>query len=394
MQQAWAGVDIGKGHHHVVVIDQEGQRLLSRRVANDESELLAVMGQVLDLADEVTWAVDISTGGAVLLLALLVTHGQRVLYISSTMVNRAAGGYRGEGKTDARDAAVIADQARMRRGLTPLRVDDELIVELRMLVARRQDLAGDRTRMINRLREQLLALCPALERALNLTKKGPLILLTYCQRPGELRQLGQGELADWLRTRKVRGAARLAEQAVQAAASQTTALPGEQMSALLVRQLAEAVISLNEQLATIDKLIEDRFRRHAHAKVIESMPGIGVLLGAEFLAATGSDLSLVPSADHLAGYAGLAPTPRDSGRVSGNLHRPRRYNRALNRVFYTSALISIQHNPESRRFYDRKRSEGKRHTQAVLALARRRVNVLWALIRDQRPYQLTPPVPV
>jgi hypothetical protein len=55
-------------------------------------------------------------------------------------------------------------------------------------------------------------------------------------------------------------------------------------------------------------------------------------------------------------------------------------------------MISIACCPESRRFYDRKRAEGKRHTQAVLALARRRVNVLWALLRDNRPYQ-APPLP-
>jgi transposase len=96
------------------------------------------------------------------------------------------------------------------------------------------------------------------------------------------------------------------------------------------------------------------------------------------------------SADHLAGYAGLAPAPRDSGRRSGNLHRPRRYNRQLQRVFYTSALLSIQRCPASRAFYERKRAEGKRHAQAVLALARRRVNVLWAMLRDNRAYQERP----
>jgi hypothetical protein len=84
------------------------------------------------------------------------------------------------------------------------------------------------------------------------------------------------------------------------------------------------------------------------------MPGIGVLLGAEFLAATGGDMSMFASADHLAGYAGLAPVPRDSGRISGNRHRPRRYNRDLNRVFYTSALISVRYSGESRTFHDRK----------------------------------------
>lgn len=56
--------------------------------------------------------------------------------------------------------------------------------------------------------------------------------------------------------------------------------------------------------------------------------------------------------------------------------------------------MSFQFDPNSRKFYDRKRAEGKRHTQAVLALARRRVNVLWALIRDRRSYQVAPPVTV
>ncbi|CAM5657215.1 Transposase OS=Streptomyces aurantiogriseus OX=66870 GN=GCM10010251_93720 PE=4 SV=1 [Streptomyces aurantiogriseus] len=59
-----------------------------------------------------------------------------------------------------------------------------------------------------------------------------------------------------------------------------------------------------------------------------------------------------------------------------------------------SALTSVRYDPNSRAFYDRKRAEGKRHTQAVIALARRRVNVLWALIRDGRFYEVAPPKPI
>ncbi|MBX6357110.1 MAG: IS110 family transposase [Micromonosporaceae bacterium] len=391
MERAWAGVDIGKEHHHVVVIDTDGARLLSRRVANDEPALLELIGRVTGLAEQVRWAVDVSTGGAALLLALLVAQGQQVFYLSGSQVNRAADGYRGEGKTDAKDAAVIADQARMRRDLPRLRVDDELIVELRMLVARRRDLADDRVRLVNRPHEQLLGISPALERALELTNHGPLVLLTHVQTPAAIRQLGPAGLEQWLRSRKVRGAAALTVAVVAAADSQRTSLPGEQLAAQLVADMAKAVMSLDEQIKQTDKLIEGRFRRHRHATALLSMPGIGVLLGAEFLAATGGDMAAFASADHLAGYAGLAPAPRDSGRISGNLHRPRRYHRGLQRVFYTSALVSIRCNDQSRTFYDRKRSEGKRHTQAVLALARRRVNVLWALLRDNRPYQPTSP---
>jgi transposase len=58
-------------------------------------------------------------------------------------------------------------------------------------------------------------------------------------------------------------------------------------------------------------------------------------------------------------------------------------NKTLKRVFYQSAFASLRSSaPESRAFYDRKRAEGKRDTQAVVALARRRVNVLWAMLRD------------
>lgn len=392
MERAWAGTDIGREHHHVAVVDIDGERLLSRRVANDEPELLEVIGEVMGLARQVTWAIDLHSSESALLLALLLDHDQRVVYVPGMTVNRAAAGYRGAGKTDAKDALIIADQARMRRDLTVLDADDELIVELRLLVARRRDLAADRTRAINRLHDQLLAICPALERALELTNRGPLVLLTGFQTPAVLRGLGAAGLEEWLRARKVRSAAALAAKVVAAVQSQLTTLPGEQMAARMVAQLAEGVITLTEQIKDIDKLVEDRFHRHPCAEVIISLPGIGVLLGAEFLAATGGDMDRFGSADKLASFAGVTPVPRDSGRVSGNLHRPQRYNRALQRVFYTSALISIQCCPDSRRFYDRKRIEGKRHTQAVLALARRRVNVLWALLRDGRTYQLTPPL--
>ncbi len=150
-------------------------------------------------------------------------------------------------------------------------------------------------------------------------------------------------------------------------------------------------MALDAQIKEIDQLIEERFLRHRCAEVIISMPGMGVRLGAEFLAATGGDMRSFGSADRLASLSGVAPVPRDSGRVSGNLHRPKQYHRGLQRVFYTLALISIRASPDSRQYYDRKRAEGKHHTQAVLALARRRVNVLWVLLRENRCYEPSPP---
>ena len=131
--------------------------------------------------------------------------------------------------------------------------------------------------------------------------------------------------------------------------------------------------------------------RHRLAKVICSMPGFGFRLGAELLVAIG-DLDQVGSADRLAAYAGLAPVPNDSGKRTGRLRTPVRYHRALRRVMYLAALTAIRCSPQDRAYYQRKRAEGKRHVQAVICLARRRTNVLWALLRDNRTWQPQPPI--
>lgn len=84
---------------------------------------------------------------------------------------------------------------------------------------------------------------------------------------------------------------------------------------------------------------------------------------------------------------GRPPFPRDSGKISGNLHRPKRYDRRLLRACFISAQVAARWNPESRAYYQRKRAEGKNHKQAVLCLARRRINVIWALLRDETEYR-------
>ena len=100
------------------------------------------------------------------------------------------------------------------------------------------------------------------------------------------------------------------------------------------------------------------------------------------------DVSAFGSADRLAAYAGLVPAAKDSGKRVGNHRRKGRGgNKVLKRVLYQSAFASMRGSPESRAFYERKRAEGKRHTQAVIALARRRVNVLWAMLRDRSMFE-------
>lgn len=86
----------------------------------------------------------------------------------------------------------------------------------------------------------------------------------------------------------------------------------------IVAALAREILTVNEELAKLDVLISEKVTEHQHTKVLLSMPGFRPVLAAEFLGATGGDLTVFQSADRFAGVVGLAPAPRDSGRISGN----------------------------------------------------------------------------
>jgi transposase len=141
-----------------------------------------------------------------------------------------------------------------------------------------------------------------------------------------------------------------------------------------------------ERVDALDRDLGRRFCARPEAPILSSFPGMGPILGAEFLVAVG-DICAFGSADRLAAYAGLVPAAHDSGKRVGNHRKGRGGNKVLKRVFYQSAFSSMRVVPESRVYYDRKRAEGKRHTQAVIALARRRVNVLWAMLRDETTFE-------
>jgi transposase len=274
----------------------------------------------------------------------------------------------------------------MRTDLQPVRGGDQISTDLRLLTARRTDLIFDRVRAINRLRATMLEYFPALEAAFDYSKKAPLILVAGYQTPDAIRRIGASRLAGWLKKRGARGADAVAAKAVEAARAQHTVLATQTMAARLVARLAEQIMAIDADIAQLDEEIEERFEQHPDAPILLSMPGFGVVLAATFLANTGGDLTAFENVDRLASVAGLAPAPRDSGRISGNHHRPRRYNRRLMRTCYLAALSSLKSSPASRAFYERKRTEGKSHKQALIALARRRINTLWAMLRDRTTY--------
>ncbi|WP_040785965.1 IS110 family transposase [Nocardia pneumoniae] len=390
----WVGIDVGKQSHHACAVDETGKTVFSQKLGNDQAAIEAVIARAVKAAPQVQWAIDLTSPMALLLITVLLATEQSVTYVPGRVVSTMTQGFRGEGKTDARDARVIAETARMRRDLNRVDMPNELVVGLTQITSYRADLMADWVAGVNRLRALLGSVFPALEAAFDYSSRTSLILVAGLCTPAEIRAAGiDGVTAHLISHGAWRpGIGKAAATAVAAAEGQSLTLSGEADTAMLVKRIAAKLLDLNREIKDTDKLISARFRQHPWAKIIESMPGMGPSLGAEFLVQTGGELTRFANSGRLASYAGLVPVPRDSGRVSGNLHRPKRYNRRLRRVFYMAALSSLKViDGPSRRFYHKKRNERLIHTQALLALARRLVDVLWALLRDGREFTLEAP---
>ena len=219
----------------------------------------------------------------------------------------------------AKDAYVIAETTRLRRDLSVIDHDTDLVRNLAVLTGHRADLIADRVRMIDRLRDLMTSVFPSLEGAFDYAScKGALELLTGCATPQRIRRIGETRLAGWLRQRKVRDSAGVAARAVTAAHAQTTVLAGQDLAATIIAELATNILGLDERLKSLDAQIAETFDQHPQAAIIQSMPGFGPFLGASLLVGTG-DLRAFPTAGHLAAAACLVPVPNDSSATNVDL---------------------------------------------------------------------------
>ena len=380
------GIDIAKEKHWVTVLDADGAVQIDHELRNTPVEIASLADRLAAFGGTVRIGIDVIGGIAGLAEAMLAQAGFTLVHVPGLAVNRARQAtVGGENKSDPRDARAIAEQVRTRSDLRPVEPATEIDLEIRLLAGRRRDLVEAQTQRLARLHDLLVGIFPGLEACLDLKTKGPLHLLTLYVTPAELRAAGRKRLVRHLQAAGgLPNPDALADRALAAAVEQAFAVPAERMTARLIRELAAEALASRARLLEVDRELEALLERHPDAALIRSLPGMGVVLTAELIAEAGN-LSRFRSADALASAAGIAPVLRQSGRTRF-LRRPNGGNKGLKRIFYQSAFCSLGHH-DSRAFYDRKRREGKRHHQAVIALARRRVNVLWAVVHSRTPFQ-------
>jgi transposase len=336
------GIDPHKASLTAVAIDPSGRRLGRRRLLVHAGTLKQLTAWAAGWPAR-RFAVEGAFGLGRPIAQQLAAAGEQVLDVPATLAARArllsTGGGR---KTDAADAASVAQVALHCPTLRTVTAEDQTTI-LRLLIERRDDLAGERTRILNRLH-------------------------------GLLRDLVAGGAPTDLTAAKAAALLRGLRSASATAACRRQ----------LARELLGDLRRVDARLA--DNKVQVRDALAATGSTLTQVHGLGVVVAAKILGHVG-DIGRFPSQDHFASYTATAPLDASSG----NQQRHRLNtggNRHLNAALHLIAVCQARDPGPGRRYYLRKLSEGKTPAEARRALKRRLANVIYRrILADQRRHQ-------
>ena len=387
----YCGIDVGKTTHYLVALSKENdQRLLSRPLAQDEKEIrsalkgLGSFGSVLVIVDQTG-----SFGRPVVSVARSL--GMDVAHLSPKAYHDAARLY-GEGTSDAKAAYVIADTARAHPNRIVAAADrDEATEELRLLLSWRKDLVDESTALYNRTHDLLHQICPPLEALFAKDALHTDLALSIFKRYGGplgLKGAGRARVSRWadgLKRQKNRGPKKVAEifTAIQKMSGPMTA---SVVFEERIRQMAGRLSTIKAEVAVLDKRIEGYTGLLPEIGILMSMPGIGRTYGS-IIATEIGNIGRFTSPNELAYYGGVTPKKDTSGTSVNKKSKAKGGNRTLKNAFVGSAEKAAIIDAKSRAYYEKKRAEGKPYRSAILALARRRVEIIYALLTTGSFYE-------
>lgn len=386
----YCGIDVGKTKHYAVALGADGERIEAGPLDQSERAIRDMLGRLSNLG-EVLVTVDQFGNIGRLVVAVAKNMGIDVAHITPKSFKEIAETY-SEGKSDAKDAFIIADVSlNTPRLIEPVGDRDEVLVEIRILSSRRDDVVRERTQCYNRLHDLLHQACPPLEAIFSKEKLHNDLEIRLLERyggPQGFKRAGRSRCAKWAGSMKYQAnrGPKLVGRVFDALDEMTVTLPGAAVIEEQIKKLAARVIELEAEEAAVNEAMEARSSLIPEVTLLRSIPGIGPVYGATIASEIG-DIRRFPSADHLAAYAGVAPVREESGTSVRRTKKRKGGNRRLKNAVIQSAQRARLSDPICGKYYERKRAEGKGHRQAIRALARRRVELIYAILRDGTLYE-------
>jgi hypothetical protein len=391
MGMVFVGHDWAEAHHDVHVEDGQGKRLAKGRLPEGVEGVARFHELVAPFVEEPSEVVIATETDRGLFIGALVAAGYTVLAVNPMSTSRYRERHSTSGaKSDPGDARVLAELARTDcHNHRPVAGDSDLAEVVKVLARAHQGLVWSRQRQLNQLRSTLREFYPAALAAFEeLGSTDALAVLALAPTPTLGRRLSQAKIAAALRRagrqRRVEERAAEIQQVLRAPQLEAPMIIADAMGTS-ARALVAVIVELTTQIGNLEAEMADRFEQHPDAKIIRSLPGLGMTLGARVLGEFGDDPNRYADAKSRKNYAGTSPITRASGTRRVVLARYAR-NRRLADACYLWAFATLTASPGARAFYDQRRAAGDTHHRALRALANRLVGILHGCLRHHTPY--------
>jgi hypothetical protein len=391
MGKVFVGHDWAEAHHDVHIEDEHGRQLSKARLpegVEGVARFHELVAPFVDEPGEVTIATETDRG---LFVGALVAAGYRVLAVNPLSTSRYRERHSTSGaKSDPGDALVLAGLARTDgHNHRPVAGDSDLAEAIKVLARAHQSLIWTRQRQLNQLRSGLREFYPgALAVFGELGSGDALAVLAIAPTPTLGRGLSRSKIAAALRRggrqRRINERTEEIQTALRAEQLAAPTVVSDAMGSTVAALVAVAV-ELTAQISRLETELAESFDQHPDAKIIRSLPGLGMTLGARVLAEFGDDPNRYVDAKSRKNYAGTSPITRASGKHRVVLARYAR-NRRLADACYLWAFATLTHDTGARAFYDQRRAAGDTHNRALRALANRLVGILHGCLRHGTLY--------
>ncbi|MFA9444763.1 IS110 family transposase [Egicoccus sp. AB-alg6-2] len=391
MGEVYVGHDWAEDHHDVQVQDDQGRVLAKARLADGVEGVASFHALLADHVEDPADVVVATETDRGLFVGALVAAGYQVIAVNPKSTSRYRERHSTSGaKSDPGDAKVLADLARTdRHNHRPVAGDSELAEAVKMLTRAHQSLVWTRQRQTNQLRSTLREFYPAaLEAFDSLSSPDALAVLSIAPCPEQGRRLSRSKIAAALRRagrqRNIERRTLEIQTALRSEQLQAPPLVADAMSTIVAASVA-VISQLQTQIAGLEHELAQRFEMHPDARIIRSLPGLGMILGARVLAEFGDDPNRYDTAKSRKNYAGTSPITKASGKHRVVLARYAR-NKHLADACYLSAFAALTASPGARTFYDQRRAAGDTHHRALRALGNRLVGILHGCLRHHTLY--------
>lgn len=387
----FVGIDVGKTSNYVIALARDREDpLASREVPQEEAAIREILAEASSHGEALV-VVDQCGAFGRLPVAVAKDMGIDVAHIPPRKFKQAADTY-GEDKDDLLDAYIIADTAcSTPRLIEPVGDRPEILAQIKVLSSARDDCVGERSRCFNRLHDLVHQVCPPLEAVFakdKLHNELEIRLLKQYGGPLGFKKAGKSRCSKWaggLKYQRKRGPRRV-EEVFEALSHQAVSLPAAEAIERQIKRLAKRVIELNEEESQLNSEIESLSASVPEVAILRTIPGVGRVYGATIAAEIG-DISRFKDSAHLATYAGLSPVRKKSGSSLNQKKKRKGGNRRLKNALVQSADKARRSEPWAEEYYLKKRGEGKKRRQALFALARRRVDVIYAMLSNGTYYE-------